>query len=576
MVYNWQKMRIAETKWLLKKEWEEKRCRSLSYRWKLSPLLIKLLLNRGVEEGSLQRYLFPSFDKLHDPFSMDGMREALHRILLSISRKQKILIYGDFDVDGITATSLLLKFMKDLKFPSYYYIPHRQSEGYGLNKEAIKKAFAKNIKLIITCDCGTSSVEEIKFARSLGMEVVVTDHHQVEKPPPPDFVVLNPHKPGCSYPFRELAGVGVVFKLCQAISQKANLSTEKLKSYLDLVTMGTLADMVPLTGENRSLVKLGLENFPSKGTSLGLRALINAVGLAGRKIEGKDIGYILAPRLNACGRLSLAKTAVKLLLADSTRDGLSLARRLNRENSRRQNLERKMCGQAEDILSGKIKQVLVAANKDWHPGVIGLVASYLKEKYHRPTLAFSIGENTARGSARSISGFSIFEALAKCSHLITNFGGHQMAAGLTLPSDNIKRLEERLNHIAEEVLSPEDLIPHRFFDAELHLGHLDTNLVKELQILSPFGLGNPKPVFLATGVRIIHSQNINKGKKFIISDLAGKKRFGAVSFNNRGREKKILPGRPIDILYFPRLNRWQGRQNIQLDIKGVKGLDLDI
>jgi len=447
-------MRVVEPKWLLKKEWEEEECHILSSRWGFSPLLIKLLLNRGVREDSFQDYLFPSFERLHDPFSMEGMKEAVDRILLSISRKEKILVYGDYDVDGITATSLLLKFMKDLKIPSFYYIPHRQNEGYGLNKEAIKKAFAKDVKLIITCDCGTTSVEEIKFAHSLGMEVIVTDHHQVEDNLPPDFIVLNPNKPGCNYPFKDLAGVGVAFKLCQAISQRVSFPPEKLKSYLDLVAMGTLADMVSLSGENRTLVKLGLENLPSSTTSLGLRALINVTGLSGRVIEEGEIGFILAPRLNACGRLSLAKTAVKLLLTDSTKEALSLAHRLNRENSRRQNLERRMCQEAESILSGKIRKVLVVASKDWHPGVIGLVASYLKEKYHRPALAFSIEKDTARGSARSIPGFSIFKALKKCSSLLTSFGGHQMAAGLTLPSANIRKLEEELNRIAEEVLSP--------------------------------------------------------------------------------------------------------------------------
>jgi len=564
-------MRVVEPKWLLKKEWEEEECHILSSRWGFSPLLIKLLLNRGVREDSFQDYLFPSFERLHDPFSMEGMKEAVDRILLSISRKEKILVYGDYDVDGITATSLLLKFMKDLKIPSFYYIPHRQNEGYGLNKEAIKKAFAKDVKLIITCDCGTTSVEEIKFAHSLGMEVIVTDHHQVEDNLPPDFIVLNPNKPGCNYPFKDLAGVGVAFKLCQAISQRVSFPPEKLKSYLDLVAMGTLADMVSLSGENRTLVKLGLENLPSSTTSLGLRALINVTGLSGRVIEEGEIGFILAPRLNACGRLSLAKTAVKLLLTDSTKEALSLAHRLNRENSRRQNLERRMCQEGESILSGKIRKVLVVASKDWHPGVIGLVASYLKEKYHRPALAFSIEKDTARGSARSIPGFSIFKALKKCSSLLTSFGGHQMAAGLTLPSANIRKLEEELNRIAEEVLSPDDFVPRKFFDTEFELGGLNSELVRGLEILSPFGLGNPKPLFLARRVRIVRWQNINRGKKFIITDYAGEKEFEALSFNNNEKEKRsVLSGRPIDILYFPRLNIWRGEESILLDIKGIK------
>jgi len=558
-------MKAIETKWLLKKKWEEEKCQILSRRWKLSPLLIKLLLNRGIKEEFFQDFLFPSFDRLHDPFLMKGMREAVDRILLSISRKEKILVYGDFDVDGITATSLLLRFLGDLKFPSYYYIPHRQNEGYGLNIEAIKKAFAKDIKLIITCDCGTSSIEEIKYARSRGVEVIVTDHHQVVDDIPLDFIVLNPRKPECSYPFKELSGVGVVFKLCQAISRKVNFSVEKLKNYLDLVAIGTLADVVTLTGENRTLVKLGLKRLPSSSTCLGLRALLGIAGLSGRKIEEKEVGYILAPRLNACGRLSLAKTAVKLLLTDSSKEALLLARRLEKENSRRQSLERRMCEEAENILSGKIKPVLVVASRRWHPGVIGLVASYLKDKYHRPALAFSIEKDIARGSARSIPNFSIFEVLSECSHLITSFGGHQLAAGLTLPAGNIKKLEEKLNFFARKMLSSDDFVSYRFFDAEVDLKHLNLPLVKELQILSPFGPGNPKPVFIARKVKIY--RRINK-RKVILADPTGGKEFEGWGFNNE-EWGNFVSEETVDIFYFPVLNSWQGKENIQLEIKGI-------
>lgn len=565
-------MGISKVKWFLRGNQGEEDCQALSCKWKLSPLVIKLILNRGVKESYFEDYLFPSFDKLHDPFLMKGMREAVNRILLSISRGERILIYGDYDVDGITATSLLLKFMKDLKFPAYYYIPHRQNEGYGLNKEAIKKAFAKNIKLIITCDCGTSSLEEIRFAHSLGIEVIVTDHHQISGNIPPDFIVVNPHNPECNYPFKELSGVGVAFKLCQAIAREVKFPGEKLKTYLDLVAIGTLADIVALIGENRILVKAGLEILPSQSTSPGLRALINTSGLSGRKIEEKEVGYILAPRLNACGRLSLAKTAVKLLLSDSVEEALWLARKLNRENSRRQNLEKRMCKEADDILSDKIKPVLVVANKNWHPGVVGLVASYLKEKYYRPALAFAIEKDIARGSARSIPNFPIFQALTGCSELITSFGGHQMAAGLTLPVENIERLENRLNSLAEEMLSLDDFVPCRFFDAEVGLEEIDMDLVKELQVLSPFGPGNPKPVFLAKGVRVIYSQSLGKGEKLTLSDLSGKKLFKAFFFDsfNKDKGKNTLSGKMVDIFYFPALNTWRGEQDIYLEIKGIR------
>jgi len=557
-------------RWLLRKKWEEEECLSLSQKWKLSPLLVALILNRGINKEDFEDYLFPSFDKLHDPFLMKGMQEVVERILLSISRRERILIYGDYDVDGITATSLILKFMKDLKFPAYYYIPHRQTEGYGLNKEAIRKASSKGINLIITCDCGTSSLEEIKFARSLGIDVIVTDHHQVSKKLPSDFLIINPHNPECSYPFKELSGVGVAFKLCQAIASRVGFPEERLKTYLDLVAIGTLADIVSLVGENRTLVKLGLEMLPSATTCAGLRALINVAGLSGRKIREREVGYILAPRLNACGRLSLAKTAVKLLLSDSPGEAALLARKLNRENSRRQNLEKKMCEQAEEIISGKIKQVLVVAKESWHPGVVGLVASYLKEKYHRPAIAFSIEKNIARGSARSIPNFSIFDALLNCSDLLTSFGGHEMAAGMTLPADNIKKLEERLNFIASRTLSSDDFTPCRFFDAEIDLREINVELARQLQILSPFGPGNPKPVFLAKNVKVVDSRPLRRGKELVLSDFSKEKQFKAFWFDltGDGRERKFLPGQVVDIFYFPSLDEWQ-KGEIRIEIKGA-------
>jgi len=560
-------MKAAEHRWILRKEGEKERSLSLSQKWGLSPLLVKLLLNREVKESEFEEYLHPSFEKLHDPFLMQGMDRAVERILLSLSRKEKLLIYGDYDVDGITATSLLLRFMLDLKFLPYYYIPHRQSEGYGLNREAIKKAFRKNIKIIITCDCGTSSLEKIKFARSLGLEVIVTDHHRVEKPVPEDFIVLNPHQPDCSYPFKELAGVGVVFKLCQALSRKLNFPFDRLRAYLDLVALGTLADVVTLKGENRTLVKLGLKQLCTSTTPLGLRALISVAGLSGRKIGEKEAAYILAPRLNACGRLSLAKIAVKLLLTQTSKEALFLARRLNKENSHRQSLEKKMCEEAEKILPEEIKPVLVVAKRGWHPGVIGLVASYIKDRYYRPTLVFSIDGDEARGSARSIPGFSMFEALEKCKHLITSFGGHQMAAGLTLPSQNISSLEEELNLLAGKMLSPEDFIPSQFFDARLDLEALNLELLQELELLAPFGPGNPAPLFLARKAKVISSRTINRGIKFTLSGPENKGEFEAVGFDFPPEKGRIIPGQILDILYVPLLKRWRGKCNIQLEIK---------
>jgi len=567
MFYN-SPMASVPQRWILRKEVDQNLCLSLAQKYKLFPLLVKLLLNRELEEFEFEDYLNPSWDKLHNPFLMKGMSKAVERILCSLKRKEKILVYGDYDADGITATSLLLRFMQDFKFRSYYYIPHRQNEGYGLNKKAVKKAFHRGIKVIITCDCGTSSLEEIEFARSLDMEVIVTDHHRVEKAIPTDFIVINPHQPDCNYPFKELAGVGVAFKLLQALFLKLDLPVQKLQSYLDLVALGTLADVVSLKGENRILVKLGLDQLSTSTTPLGIRALINAVGLAGRKITEKEVTHILVPRINACGRLSLAKTAVKLILTQAPKEALILSRKLNSENSSRQSLEKKMCQQAEDMLPEKLKPVLVLSKENWHTGVIGLVASYIREKYYRPTLVFSINGDQARGSARSIPGFSIFKALEQCKHLITSFGGHEMAAGLTCPRKNIPCLEERLNTFALEVLSPEDFIPSFFFDSKLELENLSLDLLEKLDVLSPFGPGNPPLLFLASSAKILSLMPINRGMKIILGSHEGKKEFEAVCFSVFGEnERKIAPGDLIDILYVPFLQKWRGKSSIQLEIK---------
>jgi len=563
---------MIKSKWIFKKGLEREKLLSLSKKWGISPLLIALLHNRGIAEEDIGKFIHPSLQDLYDPFLMKDMDRAVKRIIKSIRKKERILIYGDYDADGITATSLLLKFLRDLEISGYFYIPHRQSEGYGLNKEAVRKASKKNINLIITCDCGISSVEEVEYAYSLGMEVIITDHHRTETPISPKIPVLNPHQPDCNYPFKGLSGVGVAFKLCQALVQKMGISRDRLNNYLDLVALGTIGDIVPLREENRILVKLGLKMLNGSSLSLGLKALIKLVGLEGKEISERQVGYILAPRLNACGRLSLAKKGVDLILSTTHQQAFRLARELNKENIYRQRIERKMCQEVDQILSaGKQDLVILVAKKGWHPGVVGLVASYIKEKYLRPSLVFSLDGKLARGSARSIPSFPIFKALEKCEDLLQSFGGHKLAAGITLPVENIEPLRKRLNYLAHDMLSPEDFSPSYFIDAKVNLDKLNKEMVEELELLAPYGSENSLPLFLAERVHLSFPEKIKRGVKLRVSSFEGKEEFEAIGFGLNKEEKFIAQKGIVSVLYTPRINQYRGEKKIQLEIKNWQG-----
>ncbi|MCK4617994.1 single-stranded-DNA-specific exonuclease RecJ, partial [Candidatus Aerophobetes bacterium] len=435
--------------WILRDQLDREKCDFLSKKWNVSPLVAQLLNNRGIDGEAVERFLHPVWEHLHDPFLMKGMENATHRILKAISNDEKILIYGDYDVDGVTATSLLLLFFQSMRTSAYFYIPQRKTEGYGLNRISVEKAAREGIDLVITCDCGISSFQEVEYAQSLGLEVIVTDHHRIKESLIPSCTVVNPNQPDCSYPFKELAGVGVAFKLVQALAQKLSSTAVDPSEYLDLVALGTIADVVSLKDENRVLVKLGLERL-QQSSNLGLRTLLSLVGLSGKEITEGQVGFILAPRLNACGRLSLARKAVKLLLSTNARESFQLAKNLDRENVDRRRTQERMCKEAEELLPEEKGPVIVLSKSGWHAGVIGLVASYIREKYFRPTVIFSLDADQAKGSARSIPEFSIFNALKKCEDLLLSFGGHRMAAGMRILKRNIPELRKRLNELADE------------------------------------------------------------------------------------------------------------------------------
>lgn len=559
-------------KWIIQKPLDRGKSLSLSREWGVSPLMVQLLHNRGITgKDEVKRFLYPSLEHLQDPFLMRGMDRAAQRITKAISNKERILIYGDYDVDGVTATTVLLEFFRSLGVSAYFYIPQREKEGYGLNKSSIDKAVEMGIELIITCDCGISCCEEIEYANNLGLEVIVTDHHRAKERIPSASAVLDPNQPDCSYPFKELAGVGVVFKLVQALTESSLSVNVDPWRYLDLVALGTLADVVSLKGENRALVKFGLENL-NQTSNLGLRALINVAGLAGKQIKEGQVGFILAPRLNACGRLSLSRKAVRLLLSTSWREAIRLAKDLDRENRYRQKIEEGMRREAEKLLPESKEPVITLIKDGWHPGVIGLLASYVREKYFRPTLIFSPEGDVARGSARSIPKFSIFNALQACQNLLISFGGHKMAAGMMIPVKNITALKARLNELAEEILSPEDLIPAYFVDARIDLKELENRVFEDMELLPPYGPENPRPLFLGKGLCLFSSPTIGKRYlKVAVGSKEGKESFEAIAFSPTEEEKRIMSSGYIDAVFTPGINRWRGKETLQLEIKDIRG-----
>ena len=560
--------------WILPLGVEKEEYHLLSKKLNLSPLLIQTLYNRGIKEENMHEFLSPRLENLCDPFLMKGMNLATERILRAISNREKILIYGDYDVDGISATSVLLLFLRQAKVAGYFYIPHREREGYGLNRNAVKKAHDKGMDLIITCDCGSSSFEEIEYAKDLGVDVIVTDHHQIKGSFPPSCITLNPNQPDCPYPFKELAGVGVAFKLVQALAEKPSMREIDPYQYLDLVALGTIADIVPLRGENRILTKHGLASL-KRTSNPGLRALVTIGGLSGEEIDETQVGFIIAPRLNACGRLSLAQKGVRLLLSTSLEEAFRLARDLDRENGKRQRMAARMRREAEELLPAHKSRVIVLSKRGWHPGVIGLVASYIRQKYFRPVVILSLDGDIARGSARSIPKFSIFAGLESCQDLLLSFGGHRMAAGVRVPVENIPELERRLNDLASQTLSSEDLTPSYSIDARVDLEELNERLFENLELLSPYGAENPAPLFLAEDVYF--SSPLRKlSRGCLRTSLSSKKggKFEVVAFNLENQEK-ILERQPIMVIFTPRITRFRNKRSHQLEIMGWKEVGED-
>jgi len=543
----------------------------LSHELHISKVTAQLLLNRGIDSSaSASDFMQCELSSCHDPFLLKGMERAVSRIKEAISKKEKVLVYGDYDVDGMTSVALLSTCLKRIGALVQTYIPNRLEEGYGLNTGAIKKAKKNGVTLIITVDCGIGSFDEIDYAHSVGIDVIVTDHHEIIQSKIPNAcAVINPLQKGCNYPFKHLAGVGIAYKLAKALYTGTSHDADE---FLDLVSLGTVADIAPLIGENRILTRHGLAEL-NKRKRLGLKALADSSGLTGKDISSGHIGFILGPRINAMGRIGSPEKALELLLSNDFSQASELAVILNTENRNRQKIEARILEEAlskvEREVNFKHHRVIVLASEGWHPGVIGIVASRIADKFYRPTILISLDGKLGKGSGRSVENFHLFEYLLKCKDVLSGFGGHESACGITIEKNRIPEFAEMINAEASKDINEKIFSPKLEIDMDISLDMLSEDVIREIESLSPFGPDNPRPVLASRSLIVKDGpRQIGKnGFKMLVTD--SRITCEAVSFG-RGNIEAPKPGSGVDIAYIPSINDWQGLQSIQLELKDIQ------
>lgn len=563
---------IYNKKWTLKHKGKVKET-ELSKKINISPEISQILNNRGInDEKDAEIFMNPSLEYLRDPFLMKDMKKATERIKKAIENKEKIYIYGDYDVDGVSSTSILYIYFKSIDYPVKYYIPNRLEEGYGINEDAIRKISNDGCDLIITVDCGITSVNEVGLANELGIDVIITDHHECQSDVPDAYAIVNPKQDDCNYPFDMLCGCGVAFKMIQALTDEEEFK-RSMFDYLEVVTLATICDIVPLIDENRIIVKNGLK-LMKEGKNLGLRELIKVCGIETSKIGSSHIGYSVGPRINASGRLGHSYLGVQLFTTDLEDEAKEIANILEAKNIERQMIESKMYKEAEDVISSsenyKDDKVLVVAKEGWQHGIIGIVASKLTEKYYKPTILLTIEDGEATGSARSIKGFSIFDALVSCKDLMNKFGGHEQAAGLALNAENIEELRKRVNEIADYNLSKDDLIENIKVEYELEEESATLDLVDNLRKLEPFGLSNPSPRFIMRDLLLTNIYKMGKNKQHLKLICENEKSYECVGFNMAYLAEDFQEGDKIDVLFQVDENNFNNDRKVQFLLKDIR------
>jgi single-stranded-DNA-specific exonuclease len=567
----------------------------LSPRWELQPCdeaaaaalgsalgvdrtVARLLCLRGLEDpAQAHAFLNPSLGQLHDPMMLTDMAVAVRRILDARSRGERIAVHGDYDVDGVTSTVILKRALSLLGMDVIHFIPNRMNDGYGLQPAAIDRLHAEGVALIVSVDCGIRGVEAARRARELGVDLIITDHHEPEADLPPAFAIINPKRHDCSYPDKHLAGVGVALKLVQALCRHEGRD-HWLPGFVKIAAIGTLADVVPLVGENRVIAKLGLDLLSRGPHKVGLRALLEVAGLGGKDVDSFHVSFMLAPRLNAAGRMSSPDIAARLLLADAEDqqdEATALAAELDRENLRRRDEEAAIVAAARKIAQTDpdvgARSVLVVAGEGWHRGVIGIVASKLVETFHRPAIVLSIEDGIAHGSCRSIRRFDMLGALERTGHLLLRFGGHRQAAGLTMEAGRVREFRGAVNAIADETLGPDDLVPRLRIDGDLGFRGITSEVAVGVAALAPFGAGNPKPVFAARGVTIVDGPRKLKERHLTMALRQEGRVFRAVAWRAAERHEYLTANRAaVDVAFSLEQNQYNGTTSVELSLADAR------
>lgn len=558
----------------MNKKWEcydidDKKVKELIDKYGINEILAKILVNKDItEKQEIDLFINPTRNDFHDPFLMPDMNEAVNRIIQAIEKKEKIMIYGDYDADGITSITVLKQFLEERNLEVESYIPNRLNEGYGLNKDAIDKIDQEGYKLMITVDCGITGIKEIEYATSLGIETIITDHHEPAEEIPKAIAVIDAKRRDNKYPFNQLAGVGVVFKLIQAISIKLGLLEKEYLKYLDIVCIGTISDIVPLIDENRVIAKLGLK-LVAQTKNIGLKSLLEIINF--KNIDSSAVSFGIAPRINACGRMGNERIALDLFLCKDYELAKKLAIKLNEYNVERQSIEKEIFDEAIKKIEENEKNnaCIIIGNKGWHHGIIGIVASKVTDMYFKPSILVCFENGEGKGSGRSIPGFDLHEALMKCSTNLEKFGGHAMAVGVTVKEEKFNEFKDELEQYAKEC-KVDSIVPIINIDSELSLKTLNIDNVKSLSVLEPYGEANKMPLFLFKNLKINSIRALSEGKHLKLSLKDDNFMVDAIGFNMGNLSEDYLLDDKVDVVGNLDINSFNGNESVQIILKDIR------
>jgi len=564
-----------EQHWVYPRETDRSVLKLLERELDVPAVVAKALVNRGMDTPEKARkFLSPSLEDLHPPFLMADMDRAVDRLNRAIEGRERIMLHGDYDVDGVSAVAFMMRVLRTLGADVSYYIPHRLSEGYGISRNGIEEARRRGVSLIVSLDCGITAMEETRMAGELGIDIIITDHHEPRAEIPDAAAILDPKRPDCPYPFKELAGIGVAFKLACALFERRGIGPEPIYELLDLVALGSTADIVPIIGENRILVRYGLERMANT-QNVGLRAILAKSGLSGKRIGTGQVVFIVAPRINAAGRIGSADEAVEALITGDEEEASRIAEFLEQRNRERKAIDDRILEEAiaiaEEMVDRERDSAIVLASDGWHPGVVGIVASRIVERFYLPTILIALEEDVGKGSARSIPGFDLYEALKECQDCLLAFGGHRYAAGLTIEREKLDVFRDRFSQAVGSRLTEDLKMPKLKVDGEITFDQIDERLIKLLGLFAPFGPQNMKPVLVSKGLEVVGSPMVLKDKHLKFKAKQRGRIFDCIGFGMGDYLYRVVPGEPsLDLAYVIEENEWMGARRIQLKLKGIR------